>query len=341
MKYRRHCIIGILGLLCSCLTASGQDVVFNHPYSGMLYANPAYTGIFSAVHVGLSYRNQFTASPSPYNTYYAEADVLISNWSCAFGAFVLNTGTVGSQLTETAAGLSYMFNVKMSEDLEFKPAIQAVFHHKQRNFQSYTFPDRIDITGAVTPLGPIDYEPYNANTIDFAAGAILQYRQLEFGIAAHHLGAQKINNEPATPFKLITHAKYILNINSYNTNKEDVSLSNWNSFSEIKLIPYCQFIYQENYQYITGGVLIQSGALFAGGGIKTALKQDITNIAISGGFATSDLRIGYSVDFIALGNTLKGWSGTSHEVFLHLSFGQKSAESRAKWKKSSGCGCYL
>ncbi|MDR0296091.1 MAG: type IX secretion system membrane protein PorP/SprF, partial [Prevotellaceae bacterium] len=80
MKYRRYCIIGILGLLFSFQTAKGQDVVFNHPYSGMLYTNPAYTGIFGSVHAGVSYRNQFTSSPSPYHTYYAEADVFINKW---------------------------------------------------------------------------------------------------------------------------------------------------------------------------------------------------------------------------------------------------------------------
>ena len=348
MKYRRYCIIGILGLLCFCFTASGQDVVFNHPYSGMLYANPAYTGIFNAVHVGLSYRNQFTASPSPYNTYYAEADAFIDKWSCAFGAFILHTRAAGSQLTETAAGLSYMFNVKMSEDLAFKPAIQAVFYNKQRNFRSYVFPDRIDITGTIIPLEPQDYEPYNANNIDFAAGGIIHYRQLELGASIQHLFAQQLDNESTAPVKsiahakrAIVHAKYVFSLNLNDRETTEVELANWSSFNEIKLIPYLQFIYQRNYQYLTGGVLIQSGALFAGGGVKTALEQDITNIALSGGFATSDLRIGYSIDFIALGNTLKGWSGTSHEVFLHLSFGQKSSKSRAKWKKSSTCGCYL
>jgi hypothetical protein len=229
----------------------------------------------------------------------------------------------------------------MSEDLEFKPALQAIFHNKQRNFQSYTFPDRIDVTGAIIPMVPQDYEPYSVSNIDFAAGALLQYRQLEFGLSAHHLYKQQTDNEPTIPFKMIMHAKYIFSLNPKNVSAKDVDVTNWASFYEIKLIPYLQFIYQGNYQYITGGILIQSGALFAGGGVKTALKQDITNIALSGGFVTSGLRIGYSIDFIALGNKLKGWSGTSHEVFLHLSFGEKATKSNAKWKKYSTCGCYL
>ncbi|MDR0295384.1 MAG: type IX secretion system membrane protein PorP/SprF, partial [Prevotellaceae bacterium] len=290
---------------------------------------------------GVSYRNQFTSSPSPYHTYYAEADVFINKWSSAFGAYILNTRAAGSQLIETGVGLSYMFNVKINEDLEFKPALQAIFHNKQRNFQSYTFPDRIDITGAIIPMVPQDYEPYSVNNIDFAAGAILQYRQLEFGFSAQHLGAQKNDNEPPTPFKALVHVKYIFNLNSNNSGTADPSLSNWYFFDEFKLIPYFQFTYQINYQYITGGVFVQSGALFAGGGVKTALKQGITNIALSGGFVSSSLRIGYSMDFIALGNKLKGWLGMSHEVFFHFSFGGKSTESNAKWKKYSTCACYL
>lgn len=341
MKYRRYCIIGIFVLLLFTFTARSQDVVFNHPYSGMLYTNPAYTGIFGSLHAGVSYRNQFTASPSPYQTYYAEADAFIDKWNCAFGAFILNTTAAGSRLVETGAGLSYMYNLRINENLEFKPALQAIFHNKKRDFQSYTFPDRIDITGTITPLLPSDYEPYTANSFDFAAGFLLQYRQLEFGFSAQHLGSQQRDNEPAVPFKAVVHAKYVLNLRPYSMTAGEVDVTNWASFSELKLVPYFQFIYQKNYQYLTGGVIIQSGALFAGGGIKTALQQDVTNIALSGGFVTSGIRIGYSVDFIALGNKLKGWSGMSHEVFLHLSFGEKSAGNSGKWKKQSACGCYL
>ena len=341
MKYRKYCILGVFGLLLAGPSLKGQDVVFNHPYSGMLYNNPAYTGIFASVHVGLSYRNQFTTSPSPYQTYYAEADAFIDKWNSAFGAYILNAGVAGNQLIETGVGLSYMYNVKINENLEFKPALQFVFHHKQRNFQSYTFPDRIDITGAIIPMGSQDYEPYNINKIDFAAGAIIQYRQLEFGFATHHLGAQQNENEPATPFKALVHIKYVFNLNPNSEGTAELSLSDWHSFNELKLIPYFHFIYQGSYQYLTGGLLIQSGAIFAGCGVKTALKQDVTNIALSGGFVTSALRIGYSMDFIALGNKLKGWSGVSHEVFIHLSFGEKSTGNSTKWKKYSNCGCYL
>jgi len=339
---RRYCGIVIFGFLLANLTAKGQDVVFNHPYSGMLYTNPAYTGIFGAVHAGLSYRNQFTTSPSPYHTYYAEIDAFINKWNCAFGAYILNTTAAGSRLIETKVGLSYMFNVKINEDLEFKPALQIIFQNKQRNFQSYTFPDRIDITGVITPLGPQDYEPYNVNNVDFAVGAILQYRQLEFGLSAHHFKTQQADDKLITPFKFIVHAKYIFNLSPHNTSAGYVNATNnWDSFNEIKLIPYFRFTHQENYQYITGGLFLQSGALFVGGGIKTALKQEITNIALSGGFAASGIRIGYSMDFIALGNKLKGWSGMSHEVFLHLSFGERVVGGRPKWKKYSSCGCYL
>ncbi len=340
MKYQRYCIIGIFALLFA-IHAKGQDVVFNHPYSGMLYANPAYTGIFGPIHIGATYRNQYTTSPSPYLTYYTEADVFIDKWNCGFGAYLLNTKAAGGQLVETAIGLSYMFHLKVTDELTFRPALQAVYHNKQRDFQSYTFPDRIDITGTAIPLGPQDYEPYNINNIDFAAGVIAQYRQFEVGLSAQHLGAQAQNNEPAVPFKLLTHAKYVFNLNAKGSVTEDISLKNWNSFNELKLIPYLQFIYQSNYQYITGGTIVQSGALFAGIGIKTALQQDVINLSLSGGFVTSNLRIGYSMDFIALGNTLQGWSGISHEVFMHITFGTKEGHSSNKWRKQSTCGCYL
>ncbi len=72
--------IALLFFFFLCHSIRSQDVVFNHPYAGMLYTNPAYTGIFGPGHAATAFRSQYTASPSPYTTYYAEADAFIEDW---------------------------------------------------------------------------------------------------------------------------------------------------------------------------------------------------------------------------------------------------------------------
>jgi len=342
-KVKFHTVTLLL-LFLSCSAARSQDVVFNHPYAGMLYTNPAYTGIFGTGHVGATFRSQYSASAAPYTTYYAEADAFIEDWKSGFGGYLLNDRAAGGQLVQTAIGLSYMFSLRVSEELEFRPALQAVYHNKRRDFQTFTFPDQIGATGIVTPIVG-GYEPYNYSTVDFSAGFLARYRYLELGFSAHHLGAQEIEGQPATPMRFNAHAKYIIPL--FNNNQPtEVSLRHWADLENTKFIPYLQFTHQSVYKYLNAGLIIQSGALFAGGGVKTALQQEVINMAISAGFITSNFRIGYSMDFIAFGNSLKGWSGLSHEVFVHISFNNEEQptgrrKQKPKWRSRSTRGCYL
>ncbi len=327
-KVRKYKSAFIIPLLLAAYISSAQDVVFNHPYAGMLYSNPAYTGIFGQWHAGATFRSQFTASAAPYTTYYTEADAFIENWNSGFGVYIINDRSAGGQLAQTAVGLSYMFNLKISEDLTLRPALQAVYHNKNRDFNTFTFPDQIDITGNSITLSDNNYEPFSVNAIDFSAGLLALYYNLEIGVAVHHLGAPKGENVAGVPLKYIAQAKYT-----------------WD-WEQVKLVPYIQYIYQDVYQYLTGGLLLQTGVVFAGGGIKTALQQNVGNIALSAGFITADFRIGYSMDFIAFGSSLNAWTGMSHEIFVHFSFGSSKSGDRGrgrgrKWTTRSTCGCYL
>ncbi len=345
MRKVKFYIAILLSFFLSHSTARSQDVVFNHPYAGMLYTNPAYTGIFGPGHAGAAFRSQYTTSPSPYTTYYAETDVFIEDWKSGFGGYILNDRTAGGQLVQTAVGLSYMFSLQVSDNIELRPALQGVYHNKNHDFQSFTFPDQIDITGTLHPVRPEGYEPYNYSAVDFSTGLLARFSRLEAGFSIHHLGAQSINNQSVTPLRFTLHAKYIITLNA-GDNAAEVNLDDWADLADIKLIPYMQYTHQSVYQYINGGLITQSGALFAGGGVKTARQQQVVNLALSAGFITSNFRIGYSMDFIALGGSLKGWSGLSHELFVHFSFGNynEPASRRIqgnKWRSRSTCGCYL
>jgi type IX secretion system PorP/SprF family membrane protein len=344
-KAKVHIIIGLF-LLFFYQKAIGQDIVFAHPYAAMLYNNPAYTGIFGHLHAGSTFRSQFSASVAPYTTYYAEADVFIDRWKSGFGFYVLNDLVATGQLRRTSVAVSYVFDLQISDNLSLRPAIQAVYHNRHRDFQSLVFPDLIDITGSSIPTTSLPYEPYNLNSIDFSVGLLSQYRNFEFGVAAHHIGDNKEQEYLSNPLKINLQTKLIIPIGD--GSKDDVAPTDWLALTNVKLIPSLRYIYQEHYNYVVAALFLQSGTLFTGVGMKTALNQDVKNISLSVGFLSSTFRMGYTTDFIGWGGVLGGWQGVSHEVFVHFIFGENNhnnhiirGKQRKKNRSDSCFGCYL
>ncbi|MDR2450065.1 MAG: PorP/SprF family type IX secretion system membrane protein [Prevotellaceae bacterium] len=345
MTAKIYIFIGLF-LLFSHQNVTGQDIIFDHPYSALMYSNPAYTGIFGPLHAGAAFRSQFTATPSPYTTYYAEADIFIDKWNSGFGCYVLHDLMASGQLRQTTVAISYVFDFHVTENLSLRPAIQGIFHNRLRDFRSATFPDMFDLTGTPIPYISTGYEPYSKNGFDFSAGVLGQYRRLELGFSIHHLGARQEETYLNRSLKMAIQAKYIIPLTSPAAN-EEVSPSEWLEFEHAKLIPSLRYYHQEHYKYLTACILVQSGALYAGAGVKTALQQEVTNISLSVGFLSSAFRIGYTTDFIGWGSALSGWQGVSHELFVHFTFGHfaetpGAANRYRKKHKSKSCfGCYL
>jgi type IX secretion system PorP/SprF family membrane protein len=345
MTAKIYIFIGLF-LLFLHQNATGQDIIFDHPYSALMYNNPAYTGIFGPLHAGAAFRSQFTATPSPYTTYYAEADIFIDKWNSGFGCYILHDLMASGRLRQTSAALSYIFAFQITDNLSIRPAIQGVFHNRYRDPRAVTFPDMFDLTGTPIPSISTIYEPYSKNTIDFSAGLLGQYHRFELGIAVHHLGAQQEEAFLNRSLKMAVQAKYIIPLTASGAG-EEVNASEWLEFERAKLIPSVRYYHQEHYKYLTACLLVQSGALYAGGGIKTALQQEVTHISLSVGFLSSAFRIGYTTDFIGWGSALSGWQGVSHELFVHFTFGHSAETSgavnrhRKKYKSKSCFGCYL
>ena len=345
MTAKIYIFIG-LSLLFFHQNVTGQDIIFDHPYAALMYSNPAYTGIFGPLHTGAAFRSQFTATPSPYTTYYAEADIFIDKWNSGFGCYLLHDLMASGQLRQTTAALSYVFTFQITENLSLRPAIQGIFHNRHRDFRSATFPDMFDLTGTPIPSISTTYDPYNKNGFDFSAGILGQYQRLELGFSVHHLGAQQEDPYLNRSLKMAVQAKYIIPLTAPIDN-EELNPSEWREFEHTKLIPSLRYYHQEYYKYITACILVQSGALYAGAGVKTALQQEVTNISLSVGFLSSTFRIGYTTDFIGWGSALSGWQGVSHELFVHFTFGHSTETSgaanqyRKKYKSKSCFGCYL
>jgi type IX secretion system PorP/SprF family membrane protein len=333
-----------LSLLFLPLITLGQDIVFNHPYAAMIYNNPSYTGIHGNTHASATFRSQYSATAYPYTTYYADFDTFIEKWNSGFGLYIMNDRAASGQFKQTAIALSYVYAFQVSQDLKLRPSIQAIYHNRHRHFDAVTFPDMLDVKGNSFP-SEVFSDPYDVNFFDFSAGILAEYKNLEIGVSVHHLGAKDEGEYSRHPLKTTVQGKYIIPLQSTATNTQEIDPADWLNWDDTKLIPYVRYIYQKNYQYLTAGILLQTGALFAGGGIKTTLDQKVTNIAVSIGFMSSTFRVGYSMDFIGWGSSLSGWQGVSHEAFIHFNFwedtGRPANPSYRKYRSKSCFGCYL
>jgi type IX secretion system PorP/SprF family membrane protein len=342
MAAKIHIFIG-LSLLFLYQSVTGQDILLDHPYTALMYNNPAYTGIFGPVHAGAAFRSQFTATPAPYTTYYAETDIFVNKLNSGFGFYLLHDLAASGRIRQTAAALSYVFAFQITGNLSLRPAIQGIFHNRHSDFRTATFPDMFDLAGIPTPYISTTYEPYHGNMFDFSAGLLGQYQRLEFGVAIHHLGVQTEDPLLYRSLKTVIRAKYLIPLTG-SMSGDEVTPSEWHEFERTKLIPTLQYYHQKQYRHLTAGFLVQSGALFAGAGIRKALQQDGANISLSAGFLSSAFRIGYTTDFAGWGGVLSGLQGVSHELFVHFTFGNDdggATRNRKKYKTRSCFGCYL
>ncbi|MDR3184078.1 MAG: type IX secretion system membrane protein PorP/SprF [Prevotellaceae bacterium] len=344
MGTKIHIFIGFL--LFFHQNILGQDIVLNHPYAALMYNNPAYTGIFGPLHAGTAFRSQFTASPAPYTTYYTETDIFVEKWSSGFGFYLLRDLMDAGRLRQTAAALSYVFSLQITDNLALRPAIQGVFHNRHSDFRTVAFPDMFNLAGLSVPSASSTYEPYHSSAFDFSTGLLGQYQRLELGLAVHHLGVQPEDPHLRRSLKMVLHIKCIIPLTGP-ASGEEVKPSEFLEFERTKLIPTLQYHQQEQYKFMTAGMLVQSGAFYAGAGIKTALQQDVANISLSAGFLSSSFRMGYTTDFTGWGSALSGWQGVSHELFVHFTFGNNNIgaaprrQNRTKYNSKSCFGCYL
>jgi hypothetical protein len=199
-----------------------------------------------------------------------------------------------------------------------RPALQAVFYLQQRNPQNLTFPDMVGVGS--TPYYP--YESTNKQQVDFAAGLLLEHPLFQLGAAVQHIGTSANEALPVygdQPLKITAHGQASIALAGESSL---LPLPEWTAFDNVVLLPHAKYIRQLDYRYLVAGVAVRSGGLFAGVAVKTPLKNQTYIGVASVGLETGSLKVGYNFDFLASGGNLRGWNSSSHELFLHYSFGE-------------------
>ena len=337
-----HIFFGLFFILLLTPTSfvAAQDIVFNHLLSAPQYTNPAFVGTFGTYHASAAVRSQYTASTNIGNTIYADFDTYVSQWDSGLGAYIMNDRSSGGIFQTTSFGAAYSYAFRLSENIELRPALQAVFYLSQFNSHNFIFPDDLGTGGST--LFP--NEQSSKTQIDFSAGLLIQHPQFVIGGAVQHIGA-------SNPDSLIFYGDRSLKITLHGQasillsgNPELLPLNEWSAFENLVIVPQAKFIHQSDFQYLVAGAAIRNGGLFAGLALKTPFQNQTFLGSLFLGLESTSLKIGYNFDFLTGGGNLRGWNSGSHEIFIHYSFGQSGENTSSRGRKlksriDPACNC--
>ena len=335
--------------------AVAQDPQFSQFYAAPLYINPAFTGASEYTRFGVNYRNQWPSLNASFVTFSFYADHFLPNANSGIG-MIITTDREGTEgLQSTSLGLSYAYQLRLSDNLVFRPGVNIGYTTRDANFSNLIFASQIDpVTGAIDGPGDPAVTGSNLRTsfMDISVGGIFYSRNLFLGVAAHHI------NEPdqslldpaltgdeslsALPMRLSIHGGYKIVIGKGPLRK-DLTYT----YAERSLTPVFQLKSQGPFSILDVGAYlhlepINLGVWYRGyplekfempvqGGTTQVFPQNEALI-FSIGVTTNDFNIGYSYDYTL--SDLGVASGGAHEfsISYFLNFNKPVRVPRDQWK---------
>lgn len=263
--------------------------------------NPAFTGVRQGLNANLIYRKMWTDIQGAPETRALTLDGSILDNKVGLGAYVYQDFT--DILQRFGANLSYAYYIKIKEDMRLGLGISAGVQQT-----------KIDWSRANTGNDIIDPVVQNNNgsgmNFDGSAGISFIWKGLKAGFAIPQLVETKIkyiNNDAPTSYQLARH--YLVNA-SYN-----IPVIKDKFFIE----PLAMFRVTKgmSYQVDLGATFKFKEFLWL-----SALYRYDYAVTFGGGVKVHDrLTVGYAYDYSV--NSLKNYSGGTHEMFVGIKFGKK------------------
>ena len=346
-------ILAIGGLFTN--EGMAQDPQFSQFYAAPLYINPAFTGASEYTRFGVNYRNQWPSLNATFVTFSFYADHYLPNANSGIGLIVTTDREGNEGLQSTTIGASYAYQIKLSDNLVFRPGINIGYTTRDANFANLIFASQINpVTGALDgPGDPAVTAPgLQTSFVDISAGGIFYSRNLFLGVAAHHLNEPDqslldesitgINSVSALPMRLSIHGGYKITIGKGPLRK-DLTYT----YAERSITPVFQYKSQGPFEILDVGAYLHLEPINFGlwyRGYPLSKFESVTNtgtvevfpqneaLIFSLGVTTSDFNIGYSFDYTL--SDLGVASGGAHEfsIAYYLNFKKPVRVPRDQWK---------
>lgn len=357
LKVYMRRILLVLIAVCGLFAKEGiaQDPQFSQFYAAPLYINPAFTGASEYTRFGVNYRNQWPSLNPAANfvTFSFYADHYLPNANSGIG-MIVTTDREGTQgLQSTSIGLSYAYQLKLSDNLVFRPGLNVSYTTRDANFSNLIFASQIDPVNGFDPTLPGDpavgaNANLNASFVDISAGGIFYSRNLYLGFAAHHINEPdqsilELSDTPSNlPMRVSIHGGYKITIGKGPLRK-DLTYTH----AERSITPVFQYKSQGPFDILDVGAYlhlepVNLGVWYRGYPLKKFTSTNAVGdpqvfpqneaLIFSIGVTTSDFNIGYSYDYTL--SELGVASGGAHEfsISYYLNFKKPQRVPRDQWK---------
>ncbi len=173
------------------VTAGGelmaQDPQFSQFYAAPLYLNPAFAGSSQYTRAGLNYRNQWPSIEANFTTFSGFMDHFIDSKNSGVGLLFMHDKEGRAGLTSTFVGLQYAYQLRLAQNLFFRPGIQLAFYNRSISFSDLTFGDQFDEFGQVIMPTGETFNNTNKNFLDLSFGGLFYTPNVWLGVSANHL----------------------------------------------------------------------------------------------------------------------------------------------------------
>lgn len=312
----KSCLVIVVLFLATFNMAKAQDPEFSQYYANPLYLNPAYAGSTECGRLGLNYRNQYPSLANAYVTYNASYDQSLPGINSGFGVLVMNDAQGDGGLVRTSAALFYSYNLTVSSNVNIRFGVKGAYYQEKLNWNKFILPSQIDpTTGNVNPNSGEPPPPKdNITAVDFAAGAVMNYRDYFFmGLAVDHLTQPAISfyetSNSKLPMKITVNAGAIINATNGGFGNA--------GGSDIVIQPNILYMQQENFHQLSAGLYANKYPFVLGAWFRHNFENPDAVIALIG-ITYNNIRVGYSYDFTV--SQIGGSAGGAHEISFAWDF---------------------
>ena len=318
--YRWICF---MAMFVCVLDLRAQDPQWSQYYAAPLNLNPGLTGINQKGRVGINYRNQWPSIDANFETYSFFADYHFEEYFSSLG-LVVNTDQEGiAGLRSTMVGLQYAYQVQLTYNWTFRPAVQAAFYQRDINFDRLTFGDQFDTNGQVVldNTREVFNTGTNANFFDLSFGGIWFNERIWGGFSIYHVTEpnQALAGGESPLFRRLSfHGGYKIPFYKISNKAQN------RPKKERSVTPSFNYRTQGEFEQLDIGAFLTLEPLILGlwyRGIPINSLEGIPNnesIIVMSGLAFKNVTMGYSVDFPI--SDLGINSGGAHEISLIYTF---------------------
>ncbi len=311
----------ILISCCFCSKLRAQDPVFTQYFLIPETLNPGFSGFMQTTYTGIIHREQWPDLDLKIDTDYAFLNTWSESMNSGLGVSVLNQRENATNYNFTEINANYAYKVRVSDDWDFRPAIEVGFGYKSFGFQNLLLEDQINIrtgninSGSMDPLLQND----KISFFDVGAGMVFNTDDLWIGLSVKHLNKPNISfssnrNLPLNTFFSLS-TGYEFRLADY----VDVIFFPYAT----KLFVTANYMQQGRYNRLDLGTSILFEKMFFGATAVTNPAKNgmdshlLSSINLFTGLQYDHLRLGVSYDL----NTSKiGKTGGIYELSLTYQF---------------------